>query len=84
MNFTTKKKQLKETTKQSLIHTYVKIIKDMHKSIDLSYNEYVKQIKLNFNYDVTLEDIRLYFEPNVQEDVLDLRLQLSNLGIMYE
>lgn len=70
--------------KQKLLNIYIPIIQDMNKSIVLSYNELIKQLKLNFNLDCSLEDIRLYFEPNIFEEELDLKTQAKILSLCYE
>ncbi len=69
------------TDKQKLIHTYITIIQDYNKGLKLSYNEIVRLVKSNFNYTITLKDVELYFEPNINEERLDLQLQMNNLGL---
>ena len=72
------------TDKQKLIHTYIMVLTDHSRSNKLSYNEIIRQIKLNFNYDVTREDVEQYFEPNGSEYELDKQLQINNLGLRYD
>jgi len=74
----------KKEDKQKLLSVYISIIQDMNKSVILSYNELVKQLKLNFNYNCTLEEVRLYFEPTIFEEELDLKIQANVLGLYYE
>lgn len=74
----------KKTTKQQLLHTYISIIKDHNKGFSLSYNAYIKYLKEYFNFNVTHKDLELYFQPNIDEDNLDLKLQLLNLGVSYD
>lgn len=69
------------TDKQKLLHVYISIIQDYNKNLILSYNEYVRVIKRDFNYTATVEEVRLYFEPTIEEDIIDLQLQMNNLGI---
>ncbi len=72
-----------KTDKQKLLKIYVPIIEDHFKNIQLSYNEIGKHLRLMFNTDATIEDIQLYFEPTIEEDILDLELLTKNLGYSY-
>lgn len=72
------------TDKQKLIHTYITIIIDHNRGITLTYYEIKNLIKLNFNFEVTIDDIKLYFEPNACESSMDKQLQYKNLGIKYD
>ncbi len=69
------------TDKQKLIHTYITIVQDHNKSLKLSYNEIARMVKEDFNYDVTIDEVRLYFEPTIAEEELDMQLQMGNLGL---
>lgn len=69
---------------QKLLSVYIPIILDLYKNIELSYNEIKKHLLIEFNHDVKLEDIILYFEPNLYEDQIDIQQQINNLGIVYE
>lgn len=73
-----------KSDKQKLLNIYIPIIQDYSKNMILSYNELKKQLLLNFNMDVTIEDIRLYFEPTINEEVDDLLLMSKNLNLFYE
>ena len=46
-----------------------------------SYQELSNMIKEEFGTDIPISDIRLYFEPNTQEEIEDLMLQLKNLNL---
>jgi len=56
----------------------------MNKQMVLSYNELIKELKLNFNLICSLDDIRLYFEPTIFEEELDLKAQANILSLQYD
>lgn len=64
--------------KQKFIHIYLRILKIQNNN-KVSNKEIVDLLEQKFKYTVTEEDIRLYFEPTLYEDTLDLRLQMNNL-----
>lgn len=74
----------REKDKQKLLNVYIPIIEDMHKPVILSYNELVKQLKLNFNLDCDLNEVRLHFEKTIFEEELDLKIQAKNLNLCYD
>ncbi len=65
---------------QKLIHLYLEIlgIKDYSK---YTYQELVDIFDHHFGTKFTIKDIRLYFEPNMEEEIEDLMLQLKNLNL---
>jgi hypothetical protein len=73
----------KKTDKQKLLEIYVPIIQDYSEDIKLSYNEIIRQLKVNFNFDATIDDIYLYFEPTIFEETEDLELTIKNNGLIY-
>jgi hypothetical protein len=68
---------------QKTLTLYISIIQDLHKNIKLSYNEIQKQLIINFNYKASIEDIILYYEANLREEIIDIQLLTNNLGIRY-
>ncbi len=64
--------------KQKFIYLYLNILKIKNNN-KLSNEEIVELLDVNFNYKVTIDDIKLFFEPTVEEDSLDLQLQMKHL-----
>ncbi len=68
---------------QKILNIYIPIIRDYTKNMVLSYNEIQRQLKIEFNIVVTLEDVLLYFETTINEEKEDLKQQVKNLGVGY-
>ena len=64
--------------KQKFIHIYLRILK-IRNNNKVSNKEIVDLLHQKFQYTTTEEDIKLYFEPTLYEETLDLRLQMNNL-----
>lgn len=64
--------------KQKFINIYLKILKITNNN-KISNKEIVDLLQKSFKFTVTEEDIKLYFEPTLGEDILDLRLQMKHL-----
>jgi len=64
--------------KQKFIHIYLRILK-IRNNNRISNKEIVDLLHQKFQYTTTEEDIKLYFEPTLYEETLDLRLQMNNL-----
>ena len=69
---------------QKKLYVYIPMIIDLHENIVLSYKEIQKELLNNFNCSVSLDDINLYFEPNLTEETLNTELLTNNLGIRYD
>lgn len=63
---------------QKLIHTYLSIL-GLTSVSDLEYLK--EQLLSKFNFQVDIKDLKLYFEPNLQEEITDLQLQMKNLNL---
>jgi hypothetical protein len=64
--------------RQKMIHIYLKILNISNNNL-FSNVEIVSLLKSKFDYDVSIKDVQLYFEPTVFEDEIDLRLQMKHL-----
>ena len=64
--------------KQKFIHIYLRILK-IRNNNKVSNKEIVDLLHQKFQSTTTEEDIKLYFEPTLYEETLDLRLQMNNL-----
>jgi hypothetical protein len=64
--------------KQKFIYLYLNILK-IKSNNKLSNEEIVELLDVNFNYKVTIDDIKLFFEPTIDEESLDLQLQMKHL-----
>jgi len=47
-----------------------------------SYEEILSILKSKFNVIITLDRLKLIYEPTLEEEILDLKLQYSNLGLL--
>lgn len=70
-------------TKEQLLSVYIPIITD-NNSNKLTIEEIHVRLKEDFNYLVTLDDIKKYFEANFYENVEDIQQQIKNLNIRYD
>jgi hypothetical protein len=64
--------------RQKMIHIYLKILNISNNNL-FSNVEIVSLLKSKFDYDVSIKDVQLYFEPTLFEDEIDLRLQMKHL-----
>lgn len=64
--------------RQKMIHIYLKILNISNNNL-FSNVEIVSLLKSNFDYDVSVKDVQLYFEPTFIEEEIDLRLQMKHL-----
>jgi hypothetical protein len=64
--------------RQKMIHIYLKILNISNNNL-FSNVEIVSLLKSKFDYDVSIKDVQLYFEPTLFEDEIDLRWQMKHL-----
>jgi hypothetical protein len=64
--------------RQKMIHIYLKILNISNNNL-FSNVEIVSLLKSKFDYDVSIKDVQLYFEPTLFEEEIDLRLQMKHL-----
>lgn len=69
---------------QKLLNIYINIIKDHNKNIIFSYRGILEKLKEEFGLIVTLEDIQLYYESTIEEEIEDTKNLMKNLNIRYE
>lgn len=65
--------------KQKFIYVYLNILKIKNNNV-LSNAEIKDLLYYNFNFECNEDDIKLFFEPTLREDILDLELLMKNLN----
>ena len=73
-----------ENDTQKLLNIYIPVIQNYYNNMVLSYNDILNHLKEEFNLIVTLTDIHIYFDNNIEENELDIQLLTKNLNINYE
>ena len=65
--------------KQKLIHTYMTILKIDYPRT--TFDTIIETFKVKFDFEVTREELLIYFEPTLEEFTADLELQFKNLNL---
>lgn len=63
---------------QKLLHIYLTTLGIKYKQYSTS--KLILLLKDNFNFEVTERNIDFYYEPNSNEELIDLKLQLTHIN----
>jgi len=70
--------ELPQSTKQQLIHIYLNELGINYKE---PFDNIILLLKMKYNFEVSIDDLMLYFEPTLEEFTNDLELQFKNLSM---
>lgn len=71
----------KLVTNLSELQLYVNLLEDLHgKKKYTNYELLKKDLLIEFSVSVTIEEIRLLFEPTVEEEIRDREILLRNVS----
>jgi hypothetical protein len=69
---------------QSELHIYINLLKRYKLLKTNNYEEIINQLKINFNVDISIEELEEYYSPNLNEILEETRLLHQNLGFYVE
>jgi len=82
--YTVRRINYKLAPRNRLLGIYITLIHDLNPNVKYTYQEIKDKLKIDFDYDASLDDISNYYEPNFYEERLDLEQQMKNLQIRYD
>lgn len=71
-----------KSDRQKLLAIFIPLINAENKN--MSFEIIIQKLKFDFNFDATVDDLMLYYEPTIVEEVEDLQQTMLNLGIQYD
>ena len=63
----------------SELQLYINLLQQTNKKIYSDYNELIKELKKEFNINVTIDDLNKLNEPTIEEELIDKELLLKNI-----
>jgi hypothetical protein len=63
----------------SELQIYINLLEQDKNKTYTNYNELIKDLKYEFNINVTMDEINRIYEPTIEEDVLDREILLKNI-----